>query len=56
MATIPSARASFKKKDGVLTVSADQTRILWSSGAGDGPPTVSLALVNVASKPEGPGF
>ncbi|KAH6678944.1 TFIIH p62 subunit domain-containing protein [Plectosphaerella plurivora] len=54
MATIPSARASFKKKDGVLTVSTDQTRILWSSGAGDGPPTVSLALVNVANLQQTP--
>lgn len=47
---IPSGRAAFKKKDGVLTLRSDQQSVIWTPAPGDGPPTVSLALANITSK------
>ncbi|OLN80951.1 putative RNA polymerase II transcription factor B subunit 1 [Colletotrichum chlorophyti] len=51
---IPSGRAAFKKKDGVLTLTPDQISVIWTPAPGNGPPTVSLALANITNLQQTP--
>ncbi|CRK11875.1 hypothetical protein BN1708_002315 [Verticillium longisporum] len=51
---VPSGRAAFKKKDGVLTLSADQMHVTWTPWPGTGTPTVSLPLPNIANLQQTP--
>ncbi|KAJ0387389.1 hypothetical protein COL922a_002435 [Colletotrichum nupharicola] len=51
---IPSGRASFKKKDGVLTLTPDQQSVIWTPAPGNGPPTVSLSLANITNLQQTP--
>jgi transcription initiation factor TFIIH subunit 1 len=46
---IPAGRTLFKKKDGILTLTADQQLVTWTPNSG-GPPTVSLTIANITSK------
>ncbi|KAK2612848.1 RNA polymerase II transcription factor B subunit 1 [Conoideocrella luteorostrata] len=48
MAT-PAGRTSFKKKDGILTLTSDHQIVTWTPSSG-GPPTVSLPVANITSK------
>ncbi|KAF6821906.1 TFIIH p62 subunit domain-containing protein [Colletotrichum musicola] len=51
---IPSGRAAFKKKDGVLTMTPDQQFVTWTPAPGNGPPTVSLSLANITNLQQTP--
>ncbi|TDZ34654.1 General transcription and DNA repair factor IIH subunit tcf-29 [Colletotrichum spinosum] len=51
---IPSGRAAFKKKDGVLTLTPDQLFVIWTPAPGNGPPTVSLSLANITNLQQTP--
>ncbi|KAL0940650.1 TFIIH p62 subunit domain-containing protein [Colletotrichum truncatum] len=51
---IPSGRAAFKKKDGVLTMTPDQQSVIWTPAPGNGPPTVSLSLANITNLQQTP--
>ncbi|KAL2755827.1 hypothetical protein ACRALDRAFT_2105368 [Sodiomyces alcalophilus JCM 7366] len=53
MAT-PSGRAAYKKKDGVLSITADHKFVTWTPWPATGPPTVSLAMANVANLQQTP--
>ncbi|KAK0706594.1 hypothetical protein B0T26DRAFT_619423, partial [Lasiosphaeria miniovina] len=41
---IPRGLASYKKKDGIVTLTPDQSALIWSPLPGTGPPVVSLAV------------
>jgi transcription initiation factor TFIIH subunit 1 len=43
----PSGRASYKKKDGIISISPDWQLVLWTPLPGDGPPTIKLPIKNV---------
>ncbi len=45
----PTGRALFKKKEGILAVSDDQTSVTWTPLPGQGQ-AVSLAVANITSK------
>lgn len=45
----PKGHAAFKKKDGILSLSADQRTIFWAPTPGDGPPTITLPVENISS-------
>lgn len=47
---IPAARTIFKKKDGILTLTSDFQNVTWTPNS-NGPPTVSLTIANITSKP-----
>ncbi|KAK1761304.1 hypothetical protein QBC47DRAFT_369645 [Echria macrotheca] len=47
MATIPSGKATYKKKDGIITLTADQSALTWTPLPGTGPPHVSLSVDNI---------
>lgn len=48
---IPSGAAAYKKKDGTLTLTADQKTVIWTpSSAATGPPTLSLSIANITSE------
>ncbi|KAK3386991.1 hypothetical protein B0H63DRAFT_144952 [Podospora didyma] len=52
---IPKGLASYKKKDGILTLTPDETALIWTPLPGTGPPVVSLAvdrLKNLQRTPE----
>ncbi|KAF9878529.1 TFIIH p62 subunit domain-containing protein [Colletotrichum karsti] len=51
---IPSGRAAFKKKDGVLTLTPDQQFVIWTPAPGNGPPTVSLSISNITNLQQTP--
>ncbi|KAK7747946.1 RNA polymerase II transcription factor B subunit 1 [Cytospora paraplurivora] len=44
-----SARAVYKKKDGIIAISDDQATVTWTPAAGAGTPTVSLAIPNITN-------
>ena len=46
-AVTPSGRASYKKKDGIISISPDWQLVLWTPLPGDGPPTIKLPVKNV---------
>lgn len=51
---IPKGRASYKKKDGILTLTDDRTFLIWSPMPANGPPTVSLALDKILNLKQTP--
>lgn len=44
---LPRGRATYKKKDGILTLTDDRKALIWTPLPATGPPTVSLALDNI---------
>lgn len=50
---IPAGRTLFKKKDGILTLTADQQLVTWTPNSG-GPPTVSLTIANITNLQQTP--
>ncbi|CAJ2510692.1 Uu.00g063170.m01.CDS01 [Anthostomella pinea] len=52
---IPTAAAAYKKKDGVLALTPDQSSVIWTpNSAPAGPPTVSLAILNITNLQQTP--
>lgn len=43
-------KAAYKKKDGVIAISDDQTVINWAPLPGTGPPVVSLTIAGITSE------
>ncbi|KAI0900367.1 hypothetical protein F4806DRAFT_448430 [Annulohypoxylon nitens] len=53
--TIPTGAASYKKKDGVLTLTPDQKRVTWTPNtAPGGPPSVSLPISEITNLQQTP--
>lgn len=50
MAT-PRGKAIFKKKDGIIAISDDQSSVTWTPLPATGTPTVSLPISNITSEP-----
>lgn len=46
----PRGKAAYKKKDGIVAISDDQSAITWTPLPGTGSPTVSLAVSSITSK------
>jgi transcription initiation factor TFIIH subunit 1 len=51
---LPSGRTTYKKKDGLLTLTDDRAALIWTPMPATGPPTVSLALENIANLQQTP--
>ncbi|KAK5660869.1 hypothetical protein OQA88_12240 [Cercophora sp. LCS_1] len=47
MATVPSGRAVYKKKDGIITLTNDQRALTWTPLPGTGPPHVQLSVDSI---------
>jgi transcription initiation factor TFIIH subunit 1 len=51
---LPRGRTTYKKKDGILTLTDDRTALIWTPMPATGPPTVSLALENIMNLQQTP--
>ncbi|KAI0205791.1 hypothetical protein F4808DRAFT_410308 [Astrocystis sublimbata] len=52
---IPTGAAAYKKKDGILTLTADQKTVTWTpNSAATGPPTLSLLVANITNLQQTP--
>ncbi|KAK0741686.1 hypothetical protein B0T21DRAFT_345578 [Apiosordaria backusii] len=51
---LPQGRATYKKKDGILTLTEDKKFLIWSPLPATGPPTVSLALDRILNLQQTP--
>ncbi|KAK3951488.1 hypothetical protein QBC32DRAFT_343835 [Pseudoneurospora amorphoporcata] len=51
---IPRGRASFKKREGIITLSEDKTALIWSPLPGTGPPVISLSVSNITNLQQTP--
>ncbi|KAK4155244.1 hypothetical protein C8A00DRAFT_42128 [Chaetomidium leptoderma] len=51
---IPRGRTTYKKKDGMLTLTDDRNALIWTPMPATGPPTVSLALENIMNLQQTP--
>lgn len=51
---IPRGRASFKKREGIITLSEDKTALIWSPLPGAGPPVISLSVSNIINLQQTP--
>ncbi|KAK4166635.1 hypothetical protein QBC43DRAFT_313051 [Cladorrhinum sp. PSN259] len=51
---IPKGQASYKKKDGVLTLTDDRNFLIWSPLPANGPPVVSLSLDKILNLKQTP--
>ncbi|KAK4227558.1 hypothetical protein QBC38DRAFT_477271 [Podospora fimiseda] len=51
---IPKGRTSYKKKEGILTLTDDRQSLIWSPLPANGPPTVSLALDKILNLKQTP--
>lgn len=48
---IPTGAAAYKKKDGILTLTPDQQKVIWTpNSAPGGPPSVALSIPNITSR------
>jgi transcription initiation factor TFIIH subunit 1 len=45
----PSGAASYKKKDGILAISADEQTVSWSPTAADTAKKVTIIVANITS-------
>ncbi|KAK0705145.1 hypothetical protein B0H67DRAFT_498094 [Lasiosphaeris hirsuta] len=43
----PQGKAAYKKKDGIITLTEDQTSLIWTPLPGSGPPVVSLLVDSI---------
>ncbi|KAL2160320.1 hypothetical protein VTH06DRAFT_1493 [Thermothelomyces fergusii] len=51
---LPRGRTTYKKKEGVLTLTDDRSALIWTPMPATGPPTVSLALDNIMNLQQTP--
>ncbi|KAL2147904.1 hypothetical protein VTI28DRAFT_3382 [Corynascus sepedonium] len=51
---LPRGRTTYKKKDGILTLTDDRSALIWTPMPATGPPTVSLALENIMNLQQTP--
>jgi transcription initiation factor TFIIH subunit 1 len=51
---LPTGRATYKKKDGILTLTDDRKALIWTPLPATGPPTVSLVLDNIMNLQQTP--
>ncbi|KAH6622949.1 hypothetical protein F5144DRAFT_346757 [Chaetomium tenue] len=51
---LPRGRTSYKKKEGILTLTDDRSALIWMPLPATGPPTVSLALENIMNLQQTP--
>ncbi|KAK4239256.1 hypothetical protein C8A03DRAFT_14321 [Achaetomium macrosporum] len=51
---LPRGRTTYKKKDGILTLTDDRSALVWTPMPATGPPTVSLALENIMNLQQTP--
>ncbi|KAI1381414.1 hypothetical protein F4677DRAFT_125594 [Hypoxylon crocopeplum] len=52
---IPTGAAAYKKKDGVLTLTPDQKKVIWTpNSAPGGPPSISLSVQNITNLQQTP--
>lgn len=51
---IPQGRTTYKKKDGILTLTDDRKALIWTPMPATGPPTVSLAVDNILNLQQTP--
>lgn len=51
---LPRGRTTYKKKDGILTLTDDRRALIWAPLPATGPPTVSLALDNIMNLQQTP--
>ncbi|KAK3344944.1 hypothetical protein B0H65DRAFT_190269 [Neurospora tetraspora] len=51
---IPRGRASFKKREGIITLTKDKTALIWSPLPGTGPPVISLSVSNITNLQQTP--
>ncbi|KAL2116941.1 hypothetical protein VTJ04DRAFT_9109 [Mycothermus thermophilus] len=51
---LPRGRTTYKKKEGILTLTDDRTALIWTPMPATGPPTVSLALENIMNLQQTP--
>jgi transcription initiation factor TFIIH subunit 1 len=51
---LPRGRTTYKKKDGILTLTDDRSALVWAPMPATGPPTVSLALENIMNLQQTP--
>jgi hypothetical protein len=46
----PHGQATYKKKDGIISLTNDEKLVTWTPLPGNGPPVVSVAVSNITSK------
>ncbi|KAI2620138.1 hypothetical protein GGS26DRAFT_571361 [Hypomontagnella submonticulosa] len=52
---IPTGAAAYKKKDGILTLTPDQQKVIWTpNSAPGGPPSVALSIPNITNLQQTP--
>lgn len=51
---VPKGRASYKKREGIITLSEDKTALIWSPLPGTGPPVISLSISNITNLQQTP--
>ncbi|KAH6847953.1 hypothetical protein B0I37DRAFT_154693 [Chaetomium sp. MPI-CAGE-AT-0009] len=51
---LPRGRTTYKKKEGILTLTDDRSALIWMPLPATGPPTVSLALENIMNLQQTP--
>ncbi|KAL2179983.1 uncharacterized protein P884DRAFT_297575 [Thermothelomyces heterothallicus CBS 202.75] len=51
---LPRGRTTYKKKEGILTLTDDRSALIWTPMPATGPPTVSLALDNIMNLQQTP--
>ncbi|KAI0378423.1 hypothetical protein F5Y04DRAFT_149955 [Hypomontagnella monticulosa] len=52
---IPTGAAAYKKKDGILTLTPDQQKVIWTpNSAPSGPPSVALSIPNITNLQQTP--
>lgn len=51
---LPRGRTTYKKKDGILTLTDDRAALIWTPMPATGPPTVSLAVENISNLQQTP--
>jgi len=52
--SIPRSQTTYKKKEGILTLTEDRKFLIWTPLPATGPPTVSLALDNITNLQQTP--
>ncbi|KAK3487023.1 hypothetical protein B0T13DRAFT_539803 [Neurospora crassa] len=51
---IPRGQASYKKREGIITLTPDKTALIWSPLPGTGPPVISLSVSNITNLQQTP--
>lgn len=52
---VPTGATAYKKKDGILTLTPDQKKVIWTpNAAAGGPPALSLSILNITNLQQTP--